>query len=96
MWHNPNAFAVGSERAAATKVREMKEPKVIVVRQAKTIFTPREVVHVKFRNLKWGLLLCLGTLLGAGAAQFYQMELQAWAQGQPCTKWKRPTTHFTF
>jgi arylsulfatase A-like enzyme len=33
--------------------------------------------------LKWGLYLCLGTLLGAGAAvaHFFQQELRAWAQG---------------
>jgi arylsulfatase A-like enzyme len=38
---------------------------------------------VKARILKWGLYLCLGTLLGAGAAiaHFFQPELQAWAQG---------------
>jgi Sulfatase len=38
---------------------------------------------VRVRILKWGLYLCLGTLLGAGMAiaHFFQPELQAWAQG---------------
>jgi len=37
---------------------------------------------VKVRVLKWGLYLCLGTLLGAGTAitHFFQPELQAWGQ----------------
>ena len=37
---------------------------------------------MKSKILKWSLFLCLGTLLGAGAAiaNFFQPELQAWAQ----------------
>ena len=37
---------------------------------------------MKVRILKWGLYLCLGTLLGAGLAivHFFEPELQAWAQ----------------
>jgi hypothetical protein len=48
----------------------------------RSIFNTQEVRYVKVRILKWGLLLCLGTVLGAGAAivNFFQPELQAWAQ----------------
>ena len=42
---------------------------------------------MKVRILKWGLYLCLGMLLGAGAAvvHFFHPDLQAWAQGPSTT-----------